>query len=135
MNIRSKGAGAEREIADMMNAVLLRVAKARGIANLDSTAMVQRNTLQAAIGGCDLTNTGKFAIEVKRHESLSINTWWKQCEASAIREKKEPVLMYRQNRKPWKVVSWAEVDGIKVRAEYDIEGFLKIWELEAERML
>lgn len=37
-----------------------------------------RNHAQTAIGGYDIIGVEPFAIEVKNHKKLSINTWWKQ---------------------------------------------------------
>ena len=44
-----------------------------------------------------------LAVEVKRQETLSLNTWWKQCELSANRDNSVPVLIYRQNKQKWRV--------------------------------
>jgi hypothetical protein len=105
INVRQKGASGEREIAVALEAIIRKVMVAGGVPT-PLTPIVQRNQNQSAVGGSDLTNTFGLAIEVKRQENLSVNTWWKQCELSAQRNNELPVLVYRQSRKPWKVVQF-----------------------------
>lgn len=45
-----------------------------------------------------------FSIEVKRRETLDIPSWWYQCVVNADKKEKEPILMFRQNRKEWRFV-------------------------------
>lgn len=134
INIRAKGQTGEREIADMLNFIIYTTMGELGFTEeecLKGFKTVQRNQLQSAIGGNDLTNCYGLSIEIKRQEQLAVGTWWKQCVASAQREKEIPVLMYRQNRKPWKVRTYVWLalhDGsaLQVEAEFDIETF-KTW--------
>jgi len=108
INIRTKGQTGEREVAGLLNAVVQKVRQAQGLPALEDRDLpFQRNQNQSAVGGDDLTNPFGLAIEVKRQETLSINTWWKQCVASAARSNGRPILIYRQNRKPWRVVMTA----------------------------
>ena len=110
INIRQKGQGGEREIADTLNAIIYKVAGDLKLPEEDrrkAASMVQRNQNQSAVGGNDLTNCMGLSIEIKRQEQLSINTWWKQCEAAAARNNETPVLMWRQNRKPWQIRTYA----------------------------
>lgn len=135
INIRAKGQVGEREVADMLNFIIYKVMQSKGYAEtecLKAMQTVQRNQNQSAVGGNDLTNCFGLSIEVKRQETLSIPTWWKQCVASAARNNEVPVLIYRQNRKPWRVVTYADLpfgDGThlaRVVADFDIETF-KAW--------
>lgn len=134
INIRAKGQTGEREIADMLNLIIYTTMTELGFTEEECLAgfsTVQRNQLQSAIGGNDLTNCFGLSIEVKRQEQLSVNTWWKQCVASAVKTNEIPVLLYRQNRKPWKARSYvwlALYDGsaVQIEAEFDIETF-KLW--------
>jgi hypothetical protein len=104
INIRTKGQTGEREVAGLLNAIVQQIRIKEGFPPLaDRDLPFQRNQNQSAVGGDDLTNPFGLAIEVKRQEALSINTWWKQCVASAERSGFKPVLIYRQNRKPWRV--------------------------------
>jgi hypothetical protein len=132
INIRQKGAGAEREIADDLNYIVNGVYKELGL-GLPTKPVVQRNQNQSAVGGKDLVGTFGLAIEVKRQEALSINTWWQQCAASALELKEKPVLLFRQNGKKWRCIILVDLPlpseshaFITVRAEIDYEAF-KSW--------
>lgn len=132
INIRQKGANGEREVADALNAIVRKVMQEIGFSQQDiedKARAVQRNQNQSAVGGCDLSNTFGMAIEIKRQEQLAVNSWWDQCVKAATRNGDHPVLLYRQNRKPWRVVTnvWLNLpDGkqIPVRAEFDWDSFL-----------
>lgn len=103
INVRTKGQTGEREICKWFNDIYKEVYDQLGMV-FPEKDIAQRNQNQSAVGGCDVTNTCFYAVEVKRQETLSINTWWKQCVVSALELGKFPVLMYRQNGKKWKVV-------------------------------
>ena len=129
INIRQKGANAEREVVNMLNGLAIDARKQRGLPALDKQDLpVQRNPLQAAIGGGDITNPFGFDIEVKNCAQLSINTWWKQCTASAERSGGTPVLMYKVARKGWRVVMMTDIEDMTVIAEISKEAFLDIAE-------
>lgn len=106
IDIRAKGAQGEREVIQMLTPIIMRVMKEMEFPQDQVNAalkMVQRNQNQSAVGGNDLSNTFGMSIEVKRQETLSVNTWWQQCEAAAKRNNELPVLIYRQNRKAWRI--------------------------------
>lgn len=131
INIRTKGQTGEREVAAMLNAVVQKVRGERGLPALEDRDLpFQRNQNQSAVGGDDLSNPFKLAIEVKRQEALSINAWWRQCVASANRSEGKPILIYRQNRKPWRVVMLAPIPVSDSKAigpiqvEMDADSFL-----------
>lgn len=134
IDVRQKGASGEREICDTMNFIIHTVMKDMEYPAdqcLKALSSVQRNQNQTAVGGNDLTNTFGLSIEVKRQEALSINTWWKQCEAAAQRNNEVPVLLYRQNRGKWHCVTYAWIplpDGcsVQARVEFDFDAF-KQW--------
>lgn len=105
INVRTKGQEGEREIAKILNGIVGEVRAASGWPVLAvNDELFQRNQNQSAVGGADLSNPMGLEIEIKRQEQLSVNTWWKQCEASAKRTGGVPVLLFRQNRKPWRVM-------------------------------
>ena len=106
INVRQKGATGERDIADDLNLIINTCRLQLGIP-IPGTPTVQRNQNQSAVGGKDLVGTFGLAIEVKRQEALSINTWWRQCVASAQPLKEVPVLLFRQNKKPWRCITLA----------------------------
>lgn len=85
---RTKGAAAERELSKLL-------AERLGIE-------CHRNLEQTRSGGADLLGVGPWAVEVKRHERLAINTWWAQACAQA--GEAYPALAYRQSRQPWTVL-------------------------------
>lgn len=103
INVRTKGQTGEREIAKFFNDIYREV-YAELKMPFPEKDICQRNQNQSAVGGCDLTATCFYAVEIKRQEALSINTWWKQCLVSAVEANKFPVLIYRQNKQKWKVV-------------------------------
>lgn len=136
INIRVKGATAEREIATTLNAIIykvLREATSDPLILNNHNYFVQRNQQQTAVGGNDLINTYGFGIEVKRQEVLNVNTWWKQCKAAADKNGETPVLLYRQTRKKWVCVMQVYLQMPNnqfgaCRAEVSMESFLKVFE-------
>lgn len=103
MTARSKGQEGEREIAAILNGLVNEVRQSRGLVKLNTNvALFQRNQNQSAVGGDDLTNPLHLSIEIKRQEQLSINSWWNQCIVSAQKQNYIPILLFRQNRKPWR---------------------------------
>lgn len=135
INIRTKGAEGEREIARVLNGIVTKILAANAWP-LDLVQAcskgIQRNQNQSAVGGNDLSNCYGLSIEVKRQESLYINTWWAQCVASASRNREIPVLVYRKNYQSWGVVMYLysalpKIDGgtewMGVRAQLDWDDF------------
>jgi len=105
---KSKGGRGEREVVQLLNSVINQVISSQEwpSEHVEAARMcIQRNQNQSAVGGCDLNGVFGIAVEVKRQEQLSINTWWKQCEEQARRNGELPVLIYRQNNTPWRVVT------------------------------
>lgn len=131
INVRAKGQTGEREVVDLLNGIIYRVMKEMGYPEaecLKGASSAQRNQNQSAVGGCDISNAFGLAIEVKRQETLSVPAWWRQTVKSAETNNEVPVLMYRQNRKPWHIRTrvWVPLPGnrqIQVEAEFDIDAF------------
>lgn len=144
LNAQQKGKEGEREVARDLNAIVDALLGEMGLPPQDpSKPRIQRNQNQSAVGGCDLSGTFELAIEIKRQEQLSINTWWKQCVESASALGHRPVLIFRQNtpgggRKNWRVITYVDlvVPGIgpcEVRAEISYDDFkqwFKTWARE-----
>lgn len=137
INIRQKGAEGERQVIKMLTPIIQDVMRAMEFPQekIDAAAkMVQRNQNQSAVGGNDLSNTFGLSIEVKRQEQLAINTWWAQCEAAAARNNELPVLIFKQNNKPWRFITlgflhvpaergaWSSV---RARVEFNEDTFKK----------
>lgn len=131
INIKTKGANGEREVAEELNLIIHTVYAKLEMPML-TVPMIQRNQNQSAVGGNDLTNVLGLSIEIKRHETLSIGAWWKQCCKSAERNDEIPVLIFRQNYKAWRVILNTQLtvpDSSKhviVRSEIDWDTF-KYW--------
>jgi hypothetical protein len=106
VHVVNKGKEGEREVVKILTPIVQRVMRDMDYPEdeiIAAAGHIQRNQNQSAVGGCDLSNTFGIAFEVKRQEQLSVNTWWEQCCRAATRIEDLPVLIYRQNRKPWRI--------------------------------
>lgn len=138
IDVRQKGAEGERQVIKMLTPIIIQVMTELEFPQekIDAaTKMVQRNQNQSAVGGNDLSNTFGMSIEVKRQEQLAINTWWTQCEAAALRNNELPVLIFKQNNKPWRFITYgflhAPADNggwtsVRARVEFNEDTF-KSW--------
>lgn len=86
---RNKGAAGEREVFKIL-------ADELGVE-------LKRDLSQTQDGGCDFSLAG-FSCEIKRQETLNLQTWWNQTCYSAGRNAEVPALIYRQSRQPWRVI-------------------------------
>jgi len=105
-----KGKRGEYEFADILG----RAIEGKVIVNPHA----QKGDIQAIPG---------LSIEVKRQETLVVNTWWRQAVKQAEIEADIPVLAYRKNRGKWRVCLPAYLLTIKAREGYiemDLEVFL-----------
>lgn len=143
INIRQKGANGERQLATQLNDIVNALLFKHGIP-VPAKPVIQRNQNQSAVGGNDLTNTFGLGIEVKRQENLNVEAWWRQCVDSAARNGELPVLIYRQNNGPWRVVTimWAQLPRVEgrdsacqLRAEMKWESFVSWFRLWVEYKL
>lgn len=96
---RAKGQRGEREFATTLEKWSQPVLAAIGG---DAAVMMRRNLQQSREGGHDLVGLDWLAVEVKRHETLSLPAWWRQTVDQAGRIGGIPFLAYRQNRSPWR---------------------------------
>ena len=87
---RTKGARGEREFLHLLGDEL--------------GESLTRNLQQTREGGADCLQVVGWAIEVKRCERLSRPKWWAQAVEQAERAGAQPMLAYRQNRQPWRVM-------------------------------
>lgn len=100
--------------------------------------VLQRNALQAHLGGEDIHGLDGFSVEVKFQEMDYSPSWWKQCCAQAVARAdsitgKEPVpiLFYRASRMKWRIKFRAYVatpednDQIEMDIETNPEDFVE----------
>ncbi len=99
INVRSKGASGERELAKFLHS------------NLPIDNMPQRNLEQVRSGGGDLL-VPPFLYECKRVEALNLADWWYQAVVAGQRAELEPVVAFRQNKKPWEFLISAKNIGV-----------------------
>jgi hypothetical protein len=99
---RTKGANGEREVIDMLQPI---VDVVRNRLKLEPV-ILQRNLMQAHLGGCDIHGLDGFAFEIKRHEQEQLNQWWRQAVEQGIKQKAVPILLWRGNggRVLWKAM-------------------------------
>jgi len=124
---KNKGANAEREVAALLQPIIDRVYNDAGLV----PPKMERNLEQTRGGGYDLIGIDWLALEVKRQEQLSINSWWGQTLRQA-RSNQMPVLIYRQNRKKWRVMMFGGLKvqngkWLKVTVDITIEEFQKFF--------
>ena len=149
INVRTKGQTGEREVCKMLNNIVEEVRIKRDLPAFAAVdAPFQRNQNQSAVGGSDLTNPFNLDIEVKRQENLSIETWWRQTLESATRADGIPILIFKQNRKRWRVMMWGMLPVLnghlqtKVRVELSPHDFkawfteyYELWLMEEDNVL
>src|SRR5690349_15692057 len=106
INVRQKGAEGERQVYKMLNSIIVEVMTSLAYPAEEiekAKTMVQRNQNQSAVGGNDLSNTFGMSFEIKRQEQLAIPEWWRQTCKAAEKNNELPVLMFRQNNRPWRI--------------------------------
>lgn len=95
INSRDKGKNAEREVILLIE---------KYFAEKGRKIILKRNLEQWRSGGYDIYGLNGICLEVKRCEKLEIDKWWEQtiqeCPKNHI-----PVLIYRQSRKNWTVIT------------------------------
>ena len=94
VNARTKGHNAEREFIHYL--------EKNGITGL------ARNLDQTRDGGADILGLPRLCIEVKRCEILNIEKWWQQT-LNEIKGRQIPVLVYRQSRKNWTIITLGNI--------------------------
>ena len=125
INVRTKGQTGEREVIKLLQPIIDRVYDdARQYA-----PQLQRNTLQSDKGGFDIVGieSQPLRFEVKRCETLNLSAWWQQTLKQA--GNREPVLIYQQSRKPWRVRMTKDIDNLTMLVDVSIDNFLRWLEL------
>lgn len=112
-----KGKQGEREVVKLLQPVVDEVYEEFGLTPI----RLERNLVQTRNGGYDVIGLDWLALEIKRQETLHVDKWWKQT-LSQCGEGQEPVLMYRRNRKPWRIRLWVALGGgLVLPAEIGLE--------------
>lgn len=131
INSRAKGASAEREFASLVQDW----AGVRLIRNLEQTRSGGHDLIvHPDEAGPVADSFRKLAIECKRYQAVTdglMAKWWKQAVAQAEEAGLMPVLAYRANRSPWRVVvplslinrSLTEAKEIECAATLSVEAF------------
>lgn len=131
---KNKGANGEREVIGLLQPIIdsvfgldLEADEVNGLGRFElGVPELRRNLEQVRSGGHDVEGIPWLAIEVKRQEQLGINNWWEQTIRQAG-EKALPVLIFKQNRKKWRVMMYGSIEGLlKARVEISLEDF-KEW--------
>ena len=81
--------------------------------NLELDHEPDRNYNQSVRHSADIVSVAGWCFEVKRRETLDLDSWWWQVAVAAKRIDEEPVVAFRQNRKPWEFLISAGVLGIE----------------------
>lgn len=130
INPRSKGQRGEREVISILQPVVDRVCRSKSL----TPPLLQRNALQAHLGGNDIHGLDWISIEVKYCENEQIGPWWKQACRQAGKSKSIPVLFYRCNNAPFKVMlrvfvnTPSDRDQIEMDVTTSVEDFLSWFE-------
>ena len=98
VHARNKGGRGEREFCDILTRGLPGLVNKFGL-----PLVISRNLDQVRDGGADIMSLPPFAIEVKRHETLQLNPWWKQTLSQRTPTHPIPVLAWRKTRQPWRI--------------------------------
>lgn len=114
LNALAKGKSGEREFCKWLEA------------NFTLPVQAQRNLEQWRTGGTDVI-VEPFAFEVKRRESLDLLSWWIQSKSAADKLNLEPIVAFRQNRKPWEFLISAKHIGCGMGFVRLDERTFKIW--------
>ena len=97
INSRAKGASGERECIEELKKHLPE----------EISSQIKRNLEQTRDGGHDLLGLRDWAIEVKRYAQIDpsdIRRFWEQTKEQARNGNRRPALIYRADRRDWRVV-------------------------------
>ena len=72
----------------------------------------ERNYNQSQKYSADIVSVKGWCIEVKRRESLDLDSWWLQVVFASRRTGEMPVVAFRQNRKSWEFLVSAGAVGL-----------------------
>lgn len=128
---RDKGARGEREVRDLLQPIVDNAYRAVG---REPPQLKRTSSMQADGGGSDIHGIDWLALEVKRCETLQLDTWWQQCLYQA-KAGQVPVLLYRRNGTKWRarMLIQTAVLPVVVLADISIDDF-RAWLSHALRV-
>jgi hypothetical protein len=100
INVRNKGANGEREVCDLLQPVVDRVAAEHGLV----APRLRRNVEACQVGGEDIVGLPWYSIEVKRVERIELDKWWRQACVQATRRSAGSTSWDALARGGWRVV-------------------------------
>lgn len=112
VNGRNKGANGEREAAKWLQQQF-------GLEHTPERNIEQYRHKKGSVNhfrkstGHDLTGFAPYCFEIKRCESLDLRGWWRQAVNACTPKYNIPVVMYRQNRQPWRFLISAKELGLR----------------------
>jgi hypothetical protein len=119
INSRRKGKAGEREVARLLEEWWGKVEAGVKFRSTPLSGGFSSPDVRGAfeISGDLMTTalTFPYTIEVKHRESWSLKNletgrkspvwgWWNQCQVAAAEEEKIPMLWFRKNRMPWRII-------------------------------
>jgi hypothetical protein len=124
---KQKGKRGENEFAQVLTDIIKSTKQREGHSctlvkqgDCETLAPWQKVFVDTQANGGDIVSIPGLSIEVKRHETLVVNTWWRQACVQADNIGAIPILVYRQNRKAWRVCLPAYLLAI------GIDGYLEV---------
>lgn len=117
---KAKGSSGELEVCRLLT---------QWAADVGVCLTLERNLLQTREGGADVSGVPGMEVEVKRQENLNIPAAWRQVCAAAARTGNHPMLIHRQNRRPWRVRTLVRA-ALQVGTAWDLVPLVADLELE-----
>lgn len=132
MQSKNKGKNAEREVINLLQPIVEMQYQKYSTLEIP---LLERNLNQSNKGGYDIIGLDFLAIEIKRQETLNLTAWWSQCVKQA-KSNQIPILLYRQNNKPWCAVMEVDIGyGVLSTVQIPLADFLKWFTLKLEYQL
>lgn len=109
LNPVHKGKRAEKQALELMQKVINSVFVAHGLPATDAPCL-ERNSLaenkdHEQKGHSDILGLPMLSIEIKRREQAFDEAWWQQARRQC-KKGQTPIVLYRQNREPWRCRLW-----------------------------
>lgn len=133
---RNKGITGEREIINILQPIVDNIYETLA-PNLNKP-LLERNQNQTNKGGYDIIGLDWLGIEIKRQETLQLDSWWKQT-VCACKKNELPVLIFRQSRKDWKVITIVDIcvhsQIVETQVQISLADFLNLFTIKTRQQL